>query len=138
MENIYQPEIEVTDPKILKARKQVFALGLSGLLVSGSSWLVCIIYTSFRMVMTALFEVEYTAIEFIMCFLVSLIVGMILGLIAMMKGKKLKKVGQLKGKSITGYVLGNISFWWVAVMLIPFIWLSVMILSGQIPIPGGV
>ena len=137
MENIYQPEIEVTDPEILKARKQVFTLGLSGILISGSPWLVCIIYTSFRMFMSALFEVEYTVIEFIMCFLVSLIVGMILGLIAMIKGKKLKKVGQLKGKSITGYVLGKISFWWVAVMLIPFICLSVMILSGQIPIPGG-
>ncbi len=138
--NMYQPEFEVTDPKILKAQKQVFALGLSGILLPFGSWFGgSIIYIFIRMFLASLFELDFSLAEFCIVLFTPWIVGMILGLIAMIKGKKLKKVRQLKGKSIAGYVLGNISFWWGIVTLIPFaILFIIMVSSGQMPIPGGV
>ena len=127
MENIYQPEIEVTDPKILKKQKKFFSLGLSGLIIAICGGGVGVIMQSVAADFCEWLLKKGITSDLISFFTASMmfigpsILSVVLGTIGIAKGKKLKKVGQLKEKSAIGYVFAHISICWGVTILFLFI-----------------
>lgn len=132
IDNISQPEIKATDLKTLKKQKKILSLGLSGLIIGNSLISFCLFSAFVRgtieYLITGVSELPLEG-HFYTCFVpcITCLIGIITGSIAIMKAKKLKKVGNYNGKAVAGNVLAIISCLLGTVRLVVMLLLLMML-----------
>lgn len=102
-----------TNVQISKSRKQLFAIGLSGLIVVLLGWFVCLYIVALPLALMTTGSAgvdEAMGFSMFLVFAIPALVGIINGSIAMAKARNLEEIGMLTGPAKVGHVLGKVAF----------------------------